>query len=93
MGGKRRKEKKPPVLRTQEEREQEISVIKNKISIMGLTDDLGRISNLFEVMEEYIQNGKTLTGSIKLEGYNRVIDYVFPEKKNINLMLNIRYTN
>ena len=34
----------------------------------------------------------SISGNIKLEGYNRVIDYIFPAKKHINLSLNIRFS-
>ena len=92
MGGKKRKEKKlPPVLRNKEERINEINEIKSKISLMGLTDDLGRITDIFDIMDKYIETGQSLTGSIKLEGYSRILDYIFPAKKNIKLTINIRY--
>lgn len=92
MGSKRRKEKKQVILRTRDERQEEIDKIKQKISVMGLTDDLGRITNIFEIMDEYVEQGNPISGSIKLEGYNRVIDYIFPVKKQINLSLNIRFS-
>jgi len=93
MGRKIRKDKKaPPVLRNEEERIAEINEIKSKIALMGLTDDLGRITDIFDIMDKYIETGQSLTGSIRLEGYYRILDYIFPSKKNIKLMINIRYT-
>ena len=92
MGKKQRnKEKKDNKLleKTIEQRTEEINVIRDKISLLGLTADLSKITNIFELMDEYINKNIPMSGTINLEGYNKKIVYAFPKSKNLKPWLNI----
>ena len=92
MGKKSRKEKKEVVHKTIEKREKEIQEIKDKLNILNLTDDLGRITDIFEIMENFIKTGESVSGKIMLPEYKKKIEYVFNSKENVKCILNILNT-
>ena len=93
MGKKsRKKDKAPKSPKGIEDREKEIRTIKEKLDNSGLGEDLSRITNIFDIMDEFVNTGVSSTGSIKLEGYDRTLDYVFTSNPNTISWMNIRYT-
>ena len=64
MGKKNRKNKKEIVYKSSEERESDIQEIKDKLNILGLTEDLARITDIFEIMDCFIETGKSVSVGI-----------------------------
>ena len=89
MGKKSKKIKKEIEYKTKEDREKETAEIINKLKILGLEDDLGRITNIFEIIENFIETGESVSGKILLNEYKRKVEYVFNNKKNTKCILNI----
>lgn len=92
MGKKNRKSKKEVVLKTIEQRNKEIQEIKDKLNILGLSEDLSRITNIFEIMDNFIETGESVSGKILIPEYKRKIEYVFNSKENIKCKLNLLST-
>tara|TARA_Y100001970_G_C13794926_1_gene632091 strand:- start:25 stop:303 length:279 start_codon:yes stop_codon:yes gene_type:complete len=92
MGKKSRKEKKDIVYKSKDERDNDIQEIKNKLNILGLTEDLARITNIFEIMDNFIETGESVSGKIMLPEYKRKIDYIFNSKQKTKSTLNILHT-
>ena len=89
MGKKNRKEKKEVVYKTIEKRKSEIQEIKDKLNMLNLTEDLARITNIFELMENFVETGESVSGKIMLPEYRKKIEYVFNSKANVKCILNI----
>lgn len=89
MGKKSKKEKKEIVYKSKEERINDIQEIKDKLNILGLTEDLARITNIFEIIDKFIETGESVSGKILLPEYKRKIEYIFNSKKSIKSTLNI----
>jgi hypothetical protein len=92
MGKKSKKEKKEVVYKSKEERIHDIQEIKDKLNILGLTEDLSRITNIFEIIDTFIETGESVSGKIMLPEYKRKIEYIFNKKKNFKSYLNILNT-
>ena len=93
MGKKQRKKykdkEKNKEEKTLEQRIAEIDVLRDKLKLLGLTEDLAQITNIFDIMDEYIEKNISMSGTIKIEGYNKKIEYVFPKAKHLKPLLNI----
>lgn len=89
MSKKNRKVKKEVIYKSFEDREKEINEIKDKLKILGLVENLSRITNIFEIMDTFVETGESVSGKILLNEYKKRIDYVFNGKKNIKCTLNI----
>ena len=93
MGKKQRKKDKDKEKnkeeKTLEQRIAEIDVLRDKLKLLGLTEDLAQITNIFDIMDEYIEKNISMSGTIKIEGYNKKIEYVFPKAKHLKPLLNI----
>ena len=61
MSKKNRKNKKEVVLKTYDERKKDIQEIKDKLNILGLVEDLSRITNIFEIMDNFIETGESVS--------------------------------
>ena len=92
MSKKNRKNKKEVVLKTYDERKKDIKEIKDKLNILGLVEDLSRITNIFEIMDNFIETGESVSGKILIPEYKRKIEYVFNSKENIKSKLNLLST-
>lgn len=92
MSKKNRKNKKEVVLKTYDERKKDIQEIKDKLNILGLVEDLSRITNIFEIMDNFIETGESVSGKILIPEYKRKIEYVFNSKENIKSKLNLLST-
>ena len=92
MSKKNRKNKKEVVLKNYDERKKDIQEIKDKLNILGLVEDLSRITNIFEIMDNFIETGESVSGKILIPEYKRKIEYVFNSKENIKSKLNLLST-
>lgn len=93
MGKKQRKQKvEPPPPKDEEARKTEIDEIKQKLVMSGLAEDLAQMTEIYEIMDTFVTTGQSAAGSIKLEGYQRQLDYVFSSKARIVSWMKMRYT-
>ena len=75
-------DKKNPILRTKEERKEEIRIIINKLSELELTIAYEPIKELFKIMRQYINDGGKIQINIPFPMINRVIKGVLPNTVN-----------
>ena len=73
-------------------KEKRYSRNKDKLNILGLVEDLSRITNIFEIMDNFIETGESVSGKILIPEYKRKIEYVFNSKENIKSKLNLLST-
>ena len=70
-------DKKNPILRTKEERKDEIRIIINKLSELELTISYEPIKELFMIMQKYINDGGKMQINIPFPMINRNIKRSF----------------
>jgi hypothetical protein len=75
-------DKKNPILRTKEERKEEIRIIINKLSELELTISYEPIKELFIIMQKYINDGGKIHINIPFPMINRIIKGLLPDTIN-----------
>jgi len=65
--------------KTIEHRTVEINELKRKLENMKILDELARITNILEIMDDYLLTGEPSNGKISLNKYSipRVLEYSF----------------
>ena len=88
---KKKKQKKVKVIipYTKEERENQISMIKMKLSELGLLNYDEDMINIQKKMDEFVETGTEYSDRIKLRGTKRIINVMLRNNKNkaINVLL------
>ena len=75
MGKKnRRKEKKVKEIKTVEERKMEMDSIKEKLTNLGLVEEMEGIKEFYERAKEFETKGEGWSGKIKAPGTKRILD-------------------
>jgi hypothetical protein len=95
MGKKQRNPNKrlpPPPPKDQEARRADIERLQNQLKDANLADDLGKATNIYELMETFVETGESKSGTIPIPDYKRSLDYIFTSKANIHSSLKLRYT-
>lgn len=88
MGKKRKKEKKN-TNRTEEERVEQVAIIKTKLNEYQLDERYPDIDSLYAIMDSYIDTGQSVSGSHSLAGSNKDIQYIMSNKKHIQCAVNL----
>ena len=91
MAKKKKKEKKPILLKTKEERLTEIIEVIKKLNNLGLNDTIPGIKEFKTILKEFVQNGESSSGKIKLTTAKRIIIYSLPKTKGRNININLKY--
>jgi len=74
--------KKVPILRTKEERKEEIRIIINKLSELELTIAYEPIKELFLLMQKYVNDGGKIKVNIQFTMINRIIKGLLSDTVN-----------
>ena len=69
--------RKEAMKRTREEREIEINKINDQLNKINFPESLEGIKEFYKVCDDYIENGYSLQGKIKLVGFKRILKYMF----------------
>ena len=87
MGKKsRRREKKAKELKSEMERKEEMNTIKEKLTSLGLSEEMEGIDEFYERALEFERTGESWSGKIKITGQNRILDIIFtPYKRKDSL--------
>jgi hypothetical protein len=91
VNNKKKKKKKVKVIipYTKEERENQISMIKMKLSELGLLNYDEDMINIQKKMDKFVETGTEYSDRIKLRGTKRIINVMLRNNKNkaINVLL------
>lgn len=88
MSNKKVREKK---LKTKEERMSEINPIKAKLDELGLSLEFEGIKQFHQIINEYVENGISWSGVIKLNGLKRVLEASLPMRHHVKCTVNLKY--
>ena len=77
--------------KTYEERHDEILIIKNKLSELGLSEEFEPIKEFYNECDRYIKSGDSWSGSIKLSGLKRIIEVRLTTSKDLNCDIVLKY--
>jgi len=91
MPKKKKKTKSKPILKTKSERLSEVITVIKKIQSLGLTDEYNGISQFKEILKQYVNDGEFRKGKIKVNGTNRIIEYLLPTIHGIEIKVNMKY--
>ena len=75
--------------RTEEQRIEQVNIIKNRLLDVQLDDRIPDIEKLYNIMNEYIKTGQSASGQYPLEGSNKDIQYILSNKSHINCVVNL----
>ena len=78
---KSKKIKKPKPMKTREDREKDINEIKMKIISLDFSSEMKDIKTIFEIFDNYIENGEPYNGKIPIRGTNRVCEIRLTNRK------------
>ena len=87
----KKKNKSEPILKNKSERLKEVITVIKKIQSLGLTDEYEGISQFKEILKKYVNDGEFRKGKIKVNGTNRVIEYLLPTRQGIDIKVNMKY--
>ena len=94
MGKKQRNPNKrlpPPPPKDKTARQADVDRLHKQLIEANLADDLGKATNIFELMEKYVETGESESGTIPIPDYKRTLDYIFTTKANLHSSLKLRY--
>lgn len=76
--------------KTNEQRVEEIVTIKEKLQSLGLTSEHESIAQFYKYLAEF-EKGVSSSGSIKLHGLNRRLEYILSCQCHIVSSINLKY--
>ena len=91
MGKKSKKEKKEVELKTKVDRIREIVEVTKKLRNLGLDKNYEGIIEFNKITREYIEDGESRQGKIKILGTKRILEYILPRRKNTEITINLKY--
>tara|TARA_B110000858_G_C17784583_1_gene466499 strand:+ start:201 stop:494 length:294 start_codon:yes stop_codon:yes gene_type:complete len=93
MGKKSKKTQVPTSkkLKNMADRIQSVTVAKEKLNSIGLSPEIEGIKAFYEICDEYINSGINKTGSIKLYGFKRILEYILPENYHTDVSVLLKY--
>ena len=91
MGKKNKKPKKVILLKTRADRIREIVEVTKKLRNLGLDKNYEGIIEFNKITREYIEDGESRQGKIKISGTKRILEYILPKRKNTEITINLKY--
>ena len=88
-----RYDKKNPILRSEEERKQEVHTIINKLTELELTVAYDPIKHLFIILQNYIKKGGTIDINIPFPMINKRIKGILPDTVNEECWVKLIHEN
>ena len=93
MGKKKTKKVKTIVLKSKTDRVIEVIRVIKKLRNLGLDDKFEGIKEFNKITREYIDDGESRQGKIKLIGTKRILEYILPKRKNTEITINLKYSS
>tara|TARA_B100001093_G_C26305459_1_gene791245 strand:- start:140 stop:427 length:288 start_codon:yes stop_codon:yes gene_type:complete len=93
MGKKKGKKDKIVILKSREDRVREIIEVIKKLRNLGLDNKFEGIKEFNKITREYIEDGESRQGKIKILGTKRILEYILPKRKNTEITINLKYSN
>ena len=91
LSKKEKKAKKEKNIKTIDDRKTEINTIKDKILNLGLSIEFEPIKLFYEECNKYIEEGIGRSGSVKLNGLKRILEYRLTTRKNLECLITLKY--
>jgi hypothetical protein len=76
---------------SREEREKELAPVRTQLYTIGFDNTIEDFQTMFKIIDDYIETGSSMSGALKLVGYEREFLYLFPETKKHKIKCMIRY--
>ena len=67
--------KKQKLEKNKETRELEAFNIKTKLGSLGLSDEMDGVREFYTILDDFVNNGYSASGKIKVHGTKRIISY------------------
>ena len=88
---KAKKEKVAPILKSKSERLSEVVEVIKKIQGLGFTDDYDGIEDFKQTLKDFVNDGESRQGKVKVIGTKRVIEYLLPSTQGRQISVNLKY--
>lgn len=76
---------------SREEREKELEPVRTQLYTIGFDNTIEDFQTMFQIIDDYVEYGNSVSGSLKLVGYEREFLYLFPETKKHKIQCMIKY--
>lgn len=77
--------------KTKQDRVKEVLKVLRFIKDLGLPMNNVDLLKFREILSKWVNDGKYIKGKIKLKGYERIILYELFNKKNLEIVVNLKY--
>ena len=85
------KKKKIKQYKSKEERSNEVKTLITELNKFGLSPSFPNIKEFYKICKEYVNEGGSYSGKLKLLGLKRVLEYNLVKAKHLNCTLNLKY--
>ena len=73
------------------QRQYEVDQIYVKLKSLGLTPQMEGIEKFLAITNDFVENGVSCTGAIKIDGVNRTIVYILPMNPSVPATITLRF--
>ena len=87
----KKKNKKIKKIKTKETRIEEVKLIKDKLTSLGLSEEHEGIPEIFKILKDFENDGFSNSGKIKLVGLQRVAHFILTNKPHVESTLCLKY--
>jgi|AACY02.9.fsa_nt_gi hypothetical protein len=91
MSKKNKKNKKVKEQKTQPQRQQEIMIIQDKLTQLGLTNENPDVQVVNDRLTEFVNTGNSYTGKIKINGYKRIVQLILSNRPHVECKCSLQY--
>ena len=93
MGKKSRRNRCPKNKKLKDEpaRVRAVETVKQKIESLGLSEEIVGIKVFYGKCDEYIKTGEHQSGTIKLNGFKRILEYILPTNYQTDISIILKY--
>jgi ppGpp synthetase/RelA/SpoT-type nucleotidyltranferase len=88
---KPKRKNKTQTIKTLTDRINEIKTIKEKLNSLGLSSEFEPIKLFYKECNKYVRDGYGITGSTKLTGLKRILEYKLTTRRNIECSITLKY--
>jgi len=77
--------------KNRDDRFKEVMLIRSKLTNLGLSKEIEGIQEFYNKCKDYVNDGYSWTGKIKLLGTKRVLHANLTTRKNVECSINLKY--
>lgn len=77
--------------KTIQDRLTEVVSIRKKLDLLGLTKAISEIKEFQKILSQYVRDGESYSGNIRIPDTNRILKYILPKKARHQCSVTLTY--